>query len=178
VADLRDYYRIDAAGARRAIAELVEAGEVEPVSVAGWRHAAFRHRDAVGAVIDPMRGALLSPFDSLVWARERTERLFGMKLRLEIYTPEPKRVHGYYVLPFLLGDELAARVDLKADRAAGALLVQAAHAESGAPKARVAAALAVEVAALASWLGLSHVRVASRGSLARALARASIRPRT
>src|SRR6185369_16354708 len=119
---------------------------------------------------------LLSPFDSLIWHRERTERMFGMRFRLEIYTPAPQRVHGYYVLPFLFGEELAARVDLKADRAAQTLRVLAAHLEPGRPAGPVAEALLRELRGLAAWLGLSHVDIARRGDLARALA-AQVRPR-
>jgi len=170
-ADLADYYRLSRASARTAIAALVEAGELVPAKVEGWPKGAFRHRDASAPAIDAQRAALLSPFDSLIWWRERTERLFGMKYRIEIYTPQPKRVHGYYVLPFLLGDRLVARVDLKADRAASALRVQAAHAEPGVQPPRVARALAGELARMASWLGLERVEIVRKGDLANALVR-------
>jgi uncharacterized protein YcaQ len=172
-ADLRDYYRLKPAMARPAIAALVEAGVLAHVEVEGWAKLAYLHRDAPApGPIDRERAALLSPFDSLVWSRERTERMFGMKFRLEIYVPQPNRVHGYYVLPFLLGDRLVARVDLKADRAARALRVQAAHPEPGNAKPRIAAALSEELGRMASWLGLEHVEVVPRGELASALARA------
>lgn len=175
-ADLRDYFRLAPAPARRAIGELVDAGALVPATVAGWVKPAYRHRDAGAAgPIDPDRATLLSPFDSLVWARERTERLFGMRYRLEIYVPRPRRVHGYYVLPVLVGDRLAARVDLKADRTARALRVQAAHVEPGERKPQIAARLAGELAAMARWLELDRVEVVASGELAPQLARAVAR---
>ena len=171
--DLRDYYRLAPAPSRAAIAELVEAGTLVAERVEGWAKPAYRHRGATQVpAIDPMRGALLSPFDNLIWTRERTDRMFGMRFRLEIYVPKPKRVHGYYVLPFLLGDQLVARVDLKADRKSGTLLVHAAHAEPRVAKPAVAVALAAELRLLARFLGLAQVTAAKAGNLGAALARA------
>jgi hypothetical protein len=167
-ADLRDYFRMPVAATKARLADLVEAGELEPVAVGGWRQAAYLHREAA----IPRSGraaALLSPFDNLIWARERTERLFNVRMRLEIYTPAHKRSHGYYVLAFLQGEAITARVDLKADRQAGVLRVQAAHLEPGENAPKVAPALAAELRLMAEWLGLSDVAVAPKGDLAKAL---------
>lgn len=168
LADLRDYFRLPADDARARLGELVEAGELTPVTIRDWRHQAYLVPDARR----PRRitaQALLSPFDNLIWHRDRTERLFGLKVRLEIYTPAHKRLHGYYVLPFLQDETLTARVDLKSDRQAGELRVQAAWREPEAD-ADTPARLAHELKRMAGWLGLpGGVRVSGRGDLAEAL---------
>jgi uncharacterized protein YcaQ len=161
--DLRDYYRIPAADAPLPIQQLVDDGTIAPVRVRGWRQTAYLHTDAsAGRKLEG--AALMSPFDPLVWHRPRTERLFGFRYRLEIYTPAHKREHGYYVLPFLLDGALVARVDLKADRRAGALVVLGTHMEPGAPAA-AAARLMDELRLMASWLALSSVVVAPSATL-------------
>lgn len=166
-ADLRDYFRLPLADARARISELAEAGELTPVKVEGWGRKAWLAEGAKA----PRKiegAALLSPFDNLIWARDRTEELFGVRVRLEIYTPAPKRTHGYYVLPFLEKETITARVDLKADRKAGVLLVQAAWREPDTGP-DTAARLATELKLMAGWLGLGGVEVVGKGDLAGAL---------
>jgi len=167
---LRDYFRLRPEPARRALAELVEDGVLQPVEVEGWSRPAFLHRDARLPGRSTAR-TLLSPFDPLLFERRRVHDMFGMHYRIEIYTPAEKRQFGYYVLPFLLGDQLAARVDLKADRAARVLRVLSAHAEPAAP-AGTADELALELAELARWLVLDGIEVAAPylGAFARPLA--------
>lgn len=174
--DLGDYFRLPRRESKARVAELVEAGELLEVAVDGWGAPAYLW-PAARRPRKVRARALLSPFDSLIWFRPRTERIFGFRYRIEIYTPAERRVYGYYVLPFLLGEELVARVDLKSDRQAGVLRVQSAFAEenAAAPADEIAAELAAELRAAAAWLGLeAGVEVARprRGDLAPRLAAA------
>ncbi|CAM3815599.1 winged helix-turn-helix domain-containing protein [Ectopseudomonas alcaliphila] len=162
--DLRDYYRLGVSDSKRRIAELVEAGELLPVTVQDWRQTAYCR----GEPRIPRRvrhSSLLSPFDSLIWERERTERLFGFRYRLEIYTPQAKRVYGYYVLPFLHHERLLARVDLRSERAVGRLAVHAVHLEEAVLSEEARLALGDSLRALAQWLGLDEVWLAPSVSL-------------
>jgi uncharacterized protein YcaQ len=172
VRDLADYFRIRIGEAKPVVRELVDAGELIPVDVEGWTEPGY-----VRPGVSPSRprwthATLLSPFDSLIWDRARTERLFGFTYRVEIYTPATDRRFGYYVLPVLLGDRLVGRLDLKADRQLGALRVQAAHAEQGVDPDEVAVAIAPELEMMSTWLGTDRLVVTDRGDLAPALAAA------
>ena len=170
LADLADVHRLRVDDTRAAVRELQDAGVLEPVAVDGWRQRAWRHRDARR----PRRieaATILTPFDPVTWDRDRALRHFGFHYRIEIYTPAPKRTFGYYSLPILLDDAIVGRMDLKADRAAGALLVQSAWREegpigAGADPSRIAAV----VASAAEWQGLDRIVVRDRGTLARDLA--------
>jgi uncharacterized protein len=166
--DLADYYRMPIRDARRRIAELVEAEELHVAKVEGWREPAYLHQD-LRTTRKIEAASLLSPFDPLVWYRPRLARLFGFDYRIEIFTPQEKRRWGYYVLPFLLGERLVARIDLKADRAASRLLVLAAYLEDGADPKAVADALGAELWTMAAWLELDAVAVERRIGFARRL---------
>ena len=168
--DLLDYHRQRPGVAKPVLAELVQRGELEQVRVEGWRDIAYMVPDAAKPRSVNTR-ALVSPFDSLVWCRPRIERLWDFHYRIEIYTPQAKRVYGYYVLPFVLGDRIVARVDLKADRQAGVLLVHGAFSEPDVDLKHVVTELAGELKLMAQWLGLDAVKVGDNGDLSSKLAR-------
>jgi uncharacterized protein YcaQ len=162
--DLADYYRIKMPAARPVLRRLVAAGDLVEVEVEGWDRPAYLHPQAT--LPRRARGtSLLSPFDNLIWYRPRVERLWDFHYRIEIYVPEPLRVHGYYVLPFLLDGNLVARVDLKTDRRDNALQVKSAFAEPDVDKKAVGRALRDELELVATWLGLDEVVVDRSGNL-------------
>lgn len=167
VADLADYFRMKITPTARAVRQLAATGELREVTVAGWSRPAYVPD---GVVVPRVRRgtALLCPFDPLVWDRKRTERMFGFRYRIEIYTPRAKRVYGYYVLPFLMDGHLVGRVDAKADRHKGVLLIPTAHAEPGVDITAAGRVLAGELRSMAAWLGLRDVQVAPSGNLAEA----------
>lgn len=165
--DFADYFRLKTTPAALALNDLVESGELLPVAVEGWNRPAWLHRDArIPRKMDA--AALLSPFDPVVWRRERALRLFDFHYRIEIYTPEPKRVFGYYSLPLLIDDRIVGRIDLKNDRQNGVLRVQNAWAEPGAPE-ETAPRLAALLREVAAWQGLNDIEVTGRGNLGEAL---------
>ena len=172
VRDLADYFWIRPPVTRVRVTELVEEGRITPVKVEGWTQPAYTLPDARPRRLRRDHATLLSPFDSLIWTRDRTERLFGFHYRIEIYVPEHLRRHGYYVLPLLLGEELVGRLALRSDRRSRVLRVEGAYAEPDVDRPVVAGAAAAELSALAAWLGLEGVTVARRGDLAAALGRA------
>jgi uncharacterized protein len=171
VADIADYYRIKNQIASPLLADMASAGELDEVEVSGWKGPVYM--DPGARVPRSIEGlAVLCPFDPVIWFRPRTERLFDFHYRIEIYTPPPKRVFGYYVLPILLDGELAGRVDLKADRQSGLLRVRGSYVEEGQDPARVAPPLAAELRTMAAWLGLDDVAVEKKGNMAGALSKA------
>lgn len=163
VSDIADYFRLPVAETKARVLELVEEGALRPVRIEGWRDAAYLDSRAMHSRVDAR--TVISPFDPLIWDRDRAERLFGFRYRIEIYVPRAKRVHGYYVLPFLLGDSLAARVDLKADRRRRTLLVAAVHVEPGSDPGMVADQLSHHLHDVAAWLGLDSIELGGRGDL-------------
>ncbi len=168
--DLRDYFRLPVAEAKQAFDDAVEAGILKPVTVEGWKPQAYIHRTTkIPRAINAT--ALVSPFDPICWDRDRAERLFNFHYRIELYTPQPKRKFGYYVLPFLMGDTFAGRVCLKADRETGTLRANAIHSEAHVDKTEAAVALATELKRMSKWLDLPNVEIKSSGNLASPLAK-------
>jgi len=168
LSDLADYYRQSNAPCVPVINDLVKAGEAVEVEVTGWKEKAYL--DPAAAVPRRVEGvALLGPFDPVIWFRPRAERLFDFHYRIEIYTPPPKRIYGYYVFAILLDGELVGRIDLKADRQAGILRVRGAYTEEGVEPTRVAPPVVTELETMATWLGLNDVSVEKKGNLATAL---------
>jgi uncharacterized protein len=168
--DLRDYFRLRGTDAVNSLNDAVEAGILVPVTVEGWKAQAYLHHSAkIPRSLNAT--ALVSPFDPICWDRDRAERLFNFHYRIELYTPQPKRKFGYYVLPFLHGDCFAGRVCLKADRASGTLLVNSSHHEEIADPRATAAALTPELHRMANWLGLKNIQVTRKGNLAKYLAK-------
>ena len=168
VADIADYYRIKNLTAAPLLAAMAREGEIEEVEVTGWKGPVYQ--DPAASMPRAIQGvALLCPFDPVIWFRPRTERLFDFRYRIEIYTPPPKRIYGYYVFPILLDGDLVGRVDLKADRQAGLLRVRGSYIEDGQDPIRVADPLAEELGTMANWLGLGDVAVERKGNLAAAL---------
>ncbi|ARU88986.1 winged helix-turn-helix domain-containing protein [Pseudomonas sp. M30-35] len=160
--DLRDYFRLDARDSKVRINELLESGELTEIAVQGWDKPGYHPTASLKIPRKVTASALLSPFDSLVWQRQRTERLFDFRYRLEIYTPQHKRVYGYYVLPFLHNEQLLARLDLRAERAKGCLALHALHSEAGGLDDSAIAAMAEQLQRMAAWLGLASVAVNCR----------------
>lgn len=159
--DIKDYFRLDASDARAALRDLLDGGEVLEANVEGWSRPAYM---AAGTIVPrraPRRTAVLSPFDSLIWERDRMHRLFGFHYRIEIYTPVHKRIHGYYVLPILHTDRLIGRIDLKADRRSGTLLVQRISGESGTGRLKARSLVRQQLKSISSWLGLQAIQFVS-----------------
>ncbi len=166
--DLRDYFRLPIADAKQALDDAVEAGFLKPIAVSGWKPQAYLHHSAkIPRKMDAT--ALVTPFDPICWERDRAERLFNFHYRIEIYTPQPKRKFGYYVLPFLMGESFAGRVCLKADREAGILRANAAHHEEWIDEDEAAMRMAAELKSMSAWLGLTDVEVTKKGNLAKRL---------
>jgi uncharacterized protein YcaQ len=168
LADIADYYRIRMPDARRLFPRVLQSGSVFEVEVDGWGEQAFRHVEA-GIPRSVEGSALISPFDPLIWFRERALRVFDLHYRIEIYVPKEQRIHGYYVLPFLMDGDIAARVDLKTDRNARLLTIRSAHLEPGRPRDVVARRLAEHLESTAKWLGCDSLTVEGQGDLSSAL---------